>query len=341
MPPPANISDANRIDPEDTGPLSRFLNQLPAEPTRQGYRRDLEVFFEEFLGREKPSLEAARAADRDDLLLFLQYREGEDASSTLRRRATALASFYRWLQGQDLLEEIPFKEGEGGKKAIQAARKRQEGPPRLENLPEGFFEPAGWLEEALQQDIRRTLKLRKGEALPLLKVPVSIFYALEAFSKKAVEKTSEDPTSVQTLELIHPERPLRIEIEHRRQEDLVQSSIHEKTLQQIQEAGPDSSFSTERVLKILAFLWHRAWHLPTPLFAQLRQMATHELEGRATGPLQVPTRGWEGAFSEETWAAVACEIGAVLAGPLGVQPGEKISMSAQLPSSHSLMGGLP
>ena len=343
MAPPADTGDTDTDHPEDAGRVSRFLNQLENDRTRRAYRRDLEVFFEEFLGKEAPSLQAARLASRSDLLLFFQHRrsEGKDSGNTLRRRATALASFYRWLREEGHLETIPFKEGEGGGKAVQAARKKQKGPPRLENLPESFFEPASWLEEALGRDIRRTLKLRKGEPVPLLKVPVSIFYALEAFSKKAAEKTPEDPASVWTLELNHPERPLRIDIEHRPKEDLVQSLIHEKTLRQIQKGGPDPSFSTEEVLKILAFLQDRGWHLPGPLFAQLRQMTTRSLEGQADGRLQAPARGWEAVFSEETWEAAAREIGAVLAGPLGVRPGEKINMSAQLPSSRTFMGGLP
>jgi hypothetical protein len=341
MAPPADTGNPDTDHSEDAGPASRFLNQLETDRTRRAYRRDLEVFFEEFLGKKAPSLQAARLASRGDLLLFLQHRGSKDEGNTLRRRATALASFYRWLREEGHLETIPFKEGEGGGKAVQAARKKQKGPPQLENLPESFFEPASWLEEALGRDIRRTLKLRKGESVPLLKVPVSIFYALEAFSKKAAEKTPEDLASVRTLELNHPERPLRIEIEHRPEEDLVQSSIHEKTLRQIQKGGPDPSFSTEGVLKNLAFLRDRGWHLPGPLFAQLRQMATRALEGRAKDRLQAPTRGWEAVFSEETWEAAAREIGAVLAGPLGVRPGEKINMSAQLPSSRTFMGGLP
>lgn len=329
--------------------LSRFLNRQESESTRQGYRRDLQLFFSEFLGKEEVTARAASSVSRSDIYLFLQFRTGRDKDTTVRRRATALLSFFQWLHNEGHLDNPPVQEDEGSGQLVQAALEEASGPPRLEDLPDGFLEPAPWLEDTFEQNLRERVKLGKGEVLPLLKVPKVISLALERLAQKASTQpgagTSGGTSGPWTLKVQHPDRPLRVEIRHRAEADSIRLLIREETLQKIGKRGPDPTFQTETALKLLAFLWNRGWTLPEPLFAQLQQMSGRTL-GRADSQkpqteLDAPEKTLEPASAEQTWEKASYEVGAVLAGPCSIRPGEKVEVSARSPRSWSPADGPP
>jgi hypothetical protein len=133
------------------GLLGRFLQSLRSEETRRGYRQCLESFFEPHLRfglaaeiptGEVPTEEVAteeipteqvaiaevtekhvRKVTRGEILCFLiNQRHSEGYSkNTIRRRATALRSFYRWLKARGHVEELPFGKEEGSTKLMKAA----------------------------------------------------------------------------------------------------------------------------------------------------------------------------------------------------------------------------
>jgi len=335
-------------DPDSPSLLFRFLDRQESESTRQGYRRDLQLFFSEFLGKEEVTARAAGSVSREDIYLFLQFRTGRDKDTTVRRRATALLSFFQWLHNEGHLDNPPVEEDKGSGQVVQAALEEASGPPRLKDLPEDFFEPAPWLEDAFEQDLPQRVKLREGEVLPLLKVPAVVFVALARFSEKATEETgagtSGETSGPWTLKVQHPDRPLRVEIRHRPETDSIRLLMREETLQKIGEHGPDPTFHTEAALKLLAFLSHRRWTLPEPLFAQLQQMAVgRPVRADSQKPqteLDAPQKTVEPASTEEAWKTASHRVVSVLAGPCGIRPGEKVEISAQSPRSWSPADGL-
>jgi hypothetical protein len=336
-------------DPDSPSILSRFLDRQESESTRQGYRRDLQLFFSEFLGKEEVTARDASSVSRADIYLFLQFRTGQDKDTTVRRRATALLSCFRWLHNEGHLDNPPIEVDKGSGQVIQAALEEASGPPHLEDLPEEFFEPAPWLEDAFEHDLPQRVKLGEGEVLPLLKVPEVISLALARFSEKATEETGAGTaggtSGPWTLKVQHPGHPLRVEIRHRPETDSIRLVIIEETLQKIRKRGPDPTFHTEAALKLLAFLWSRRWTLPEPLFAQLQQMAVgrpgREDSQKPQTELDAPQKAVEPASMEQAWEAASLEVVAVLAGPCEIRPGEKVEVSAQSPRSWSPADGLP
>jgi len=115
---------------EPGGLLGRFLRSLRSDETRRGYRRCLESFFEprlRFSDKERITEEHVQKVTRGQILYFLsqQRQRQEYSKNTIRRRATALRSFFTWLEARGHVEELPFGKEEGSTKLMKAALKER------------------------------------------------------------------------------------------------------------------------------------------------------------------------------------------------------------------------
>lgn len=329
-------------DPEDGTLLSRFLDALEQSgrsvSTRRNYRRDLELFFRDFLGKELGTgavgPEAVRQAGRKEILFFLRHREGTDSRNTLRRRATALRSFYLWLCAEGLLEESPFEDDEGSTRLLRAALNRRPGPPRLEDLPKEFFGPETWIESAFDRKLEKTPDLGEGTSVLLLEVPEAIRQALPPFIERT-ERRRENPSfshKPAALRIAPEGHPAEVLVRHAPDAGAFHLQVQDKALRQIAERGPGEEFETRPVLKTLAFLWQKEWFLPDPLIEQLQQMSgrspgqrDHPLPERPNSPAKV----CHDASSPQTHRQVGREIGTVLVGAFEVAPGETVEIAVE------------
>lgn len=119
---------------EPGGLIRRFLRSLQSKETRRGYERDLESFFDPYRlvkGTGRITERDLRNVTREEILHFLgRERQHEGYSkNTIRHRATALRSFFRWLEKHGHVWELPFGREEGSSQLMKAALKAAgEGP---------------------------------------------------------------------------------------------------------------------------------------------------------------------------------------------------------------------
>lgn len=113
---------------EPGGLIHRFLRSLQSEETRRGYERDLESFFNPYRlvkGKERITEKDLQKVTREEIMCFLyEQRQYEGYSkNTIRHRATALRSFFKWLEKHGHVEELPFGREEGSTQLMKAALK--------------------------------------------------------------------------------------------------------------------------------------------------------------------------------------------------------------------------
>ncbi len=118
---------------EEPGLIGRFIGQYGKKQTSRAYRTDLQKF-ESFLKgnlKKKRDSAALEDASRRDVLRFL-FEESQSVSrSTLRRRATALKSFFGWLKGKSQRAGSPIGEDENVSELVDSVF--EEGPPAKED----------------------------------------------------------------------------------------------------------------------------------------------------------------------------------------------------------------
>ena len=102
--------------PSGAALINRFLEGFDKKNTRRSYRGDLKGFF----GGEA-SLKEIRQVEARDVRGYLREEAEDLGEQTVRRRATTLSSFYRWLWEEGLVEETPFSETEGPRKLAKQA----------------------------------------------------------------------------------------------------------------------------------------------------------------------------------------------------------------------------
>jgi len=332
---PAPISSEE--SPREGSLISRFLNQLQSNSTRRVYRKGLEYFFEDFLGEEEVSLETARRTDRDDILFFLHHRMKSRSENTVRTRATALRSFFLWLREEGHLGEIPVRKEGGSSRLVQAAR-ADRNPPKLEDFPSEFFEPGSWIEGSLDQSLPEELDLLRGLVLPLYKIPaaadVTLAYFWRWYRGNHDAEEVPDPRT-HFLRIEHENRLLAATLKLDPESVYVEARVEEETLMRLRKEGPGQAFGNRSVLEALAFLHHREWRLPGPLFEQLQRMSSTELEPNKPEDLmlEVPDKSWcatddLGPNTPLRKPAVK-EVGAVLAGAFDVAAGERFETLLQ------------
>jgi hypothetical protein len=337
MSPPDAMSD-----PEDAGLLFRFLEDLEQKgcsvSTLRNYRRDLELFLRDFLGKELETgtvgPETVRQAGRKEILFFLRHREGTDSKNTLRRRATALCSFYRWLCAEGLLKESPFEDEEGNTRLLRAALEKRPGPPRLEDLSEEFFGPETWLESAFERTLKKALDLDEGTSVLLLEMPEAIRQALPPFVERTERwrENSNFSHEPAVLRLAPEGHPAEVSVRHVPDAGAFQLQFRQKTLTQIATRGPGEEFETRPVLETLAFLWQKEWVLPDPLVEQLQRMSNRSLsqsDQTLRGRPNCPAKIYEDASSPKTHRQVGLEVGTVLAGAFRMAPGETVEIAVE------------
>jgi hypothetical protein len=128
-------------DPEgESGLIRRFTDQYEKKQTRRAYRTDLEKLKDFLEERSTTLLEAGQ----EELLQFLWKEDQSVGQSTVRRRATALNSFFGWLEEEGLragplieedqsassLVETAVDEGPFLEKSFQGKRTPEENPPQ-------------------------------------------------------------------------------------------------------------------------------------------------------------------------------------------------------------------
>ncbi|WP_162899750.1 site-specific integrase [Salinibacter ruber] len=122
---------------EEPGLIGRFIDQYGKKQTSRAYRTDLEKF-EAFLNENRASA-TLKVASRRDVRQFLQAERQSVSRSTVRRRATALKSFFAWLEGEGHRDDRPIKEDENVSSLVDAVFEEgpeedpKEDPPAEEN----------------------------------------------------------------------------------------------------------------------------------------------------------------------------------------------------------------
>jgi len=87
--------------------VEQFLATYTKRGTRRNYRTDLQ----QFLGKEEITREEVSQIEEEDITAFLKQRmEDSLKRSTLKRKLEAIRSFFRWLAGQNMIEEPPIRE---------------------------------------------------------------------------------------------------------------------------------------------------------------------------------------------------------------------------------------
>jgi hypothetical protein len=114
---------------EKPGLIGRFTDQYGKKQTSRAYRTDLQKF-EAFLDENRGSA-TLEDASRRDVLRFLWAESQSVGRSTLRRRATALKSFFGWLEGKGHRDERPIEEDENVSSWVDAVLEGD--PPAEEN----------------------------------------------------------------------------------------------------------------------------------------------------------------------------------------------------------------
>jgi len=119
-------SDGSGAEP---GLIGRFIDQYQKKQTSRAYRTDLEKF-EAFLDENR---DPARLEDagRGDVLRFLFEESQSVGRSTVRRRATALKSFFGWLEGESQRAGRPIGGAENVSELVDSVL--ENGPPSEEN----------------------------------------------------------------------------------------------------------------------------------------------------------------------------------------------------------------
>lgn len=136
---PESVPQHSRSDGsgEETGLIGRFVGQYPKKQTSRAYRTDLQKF-EAFLDENRGSA-TLEDASRRDVLRFLRAQSQSVGRSTVRRRATALKSFFAWLEGQGHRDDRPIKEDENVSSLVDAVFEKdpeedpKKDPPAEEN----------------------------------------------------------------------------------------------------------------------------------------------------------------------------------------------------------------
>lgn len=91
---------------EDLLPL--FLSRCRAENTRRAYQNDLEEFFAFFFSDKQCALENVRKITFAHVNLYIeQLKQSGCAASTLRRKISAISSFFRWAEAIELIARSP------------------------------------------------------------------------------------------------------------------------------------------------------------------------------------------------------------------------------------------
>jgi len=131
---------------EEPGLIGQFIGQYPKKQTSRAYRTDLQKF-EAFLDENRGSA-TLEDASRRDVLRFLFEESQSVGRSTLRRRATALKSFFGWLEGEGQRARRPIGEDENVSELVDIVLEK--GPPseedrsspehRRQDYPEGQTE---------------------------------------------------------------------------------------------------------------------------------------------------------------------------------------------------------
>jgi hypothetical protein len=114
---------------KEPGVIGRFVDQYEKKQTSRAYRTDLEKF-EAFLDENRDPAQLEDAS-RGDVLQFL-FEESQSVSrSTVRRRATALKSFFGWIEGEGQRDDRPIGEDENVSELVDSVL--ENGPPSEEN----------------------------------------------------------------------------------------------------------------------------------------------------------------------------------------------------------------
>lgn len=86
--------------------VEQFLSTYGKRATRRSYRSDIQQFF----GREPVTRQKAAQVRKEDILAFLKGRADSAKRTTLERKLEAIRSLFRWLDKQNVIEELPISE---------------------------------------------------------------------------------------------------------------------------------------------------------------------------------------------------------------------------------------
>ena len=84
--------------------IETFSNTISSQHTRRAYQKDLQLF-------QSKTASPLPSVDRESIRLFLTFLEDRnEASSTIRRRLSALRSFYDWMQESGHCADNPARD---------------------------------------------------------------------------------------------------------------------------------------------------------------------------------------------------------------------------------------
>ena len=86
--------------------VERFVSTYGKPQTRRSYRSDIQQFF----GQEPVTRQKAAQVRKEDILAFLKERADSAKRTTLERKLEAIRSLFRWLDKQNVTEELPISE---------------------------------------------------------------------------------------------------------------------------------------------------------------------------------------------------------------------------------------